>query len=234
MSNVVFLLDVDNTLLNNDQFTDDLRAHLTAAFGQDRQERYWTIFESLRKELGYADYLGALQKYRSENSYDCHFLQLSYFFLEYPFAKLLYPQALTVIGHLNAFGQSVILSDGDVVFQPLKIKRSGLLDAVEGHSLVYIHKELALDDVAARYPTSHYVLVDDKLRILTAFKQAWGSKVTTVFPRQGHYTLDPEILATYPPADITIERISDLLSFSPAKLVDVTTRAAERKREQSS
>jgi FMN phosphatase YigB (HAD superfamily) len=214
MNNMVLLLDVDNTLLNNDQFTNDLRTHLTEAFGQERQKRYWTIFESLREELGYADYLGALQKYRTENSYDCHFLQLSYFFLEYPFVKLLYPEALTVISHLKAFGQPVILSDGDVVFQPLKIKRSGLLNAVEGHSLVYIHKELALDDVATRYPTEHYILVDDKLRILTAVKQAWGSKVTTVFAKQGHYAFDPAILANYPPADITIEHISDLLRYS--------------------
>src|SRR5512140_1539317 len=188
---VVFLLDVDNTLLDNDRVIEDLKDHLTQAFGVERQQRYWAIFEKHREELGYADYLGALQRYRAENPRDPNFLRISYYLLDYPFASRLYPGSLDVIEHLSAWGPTVILSDGDVIFQPRKVQRSGLYDAVEGRALIYIHKEQELDDVAERYPARHYVLVDDKLRILAAVKKAWGSRVTTVFPRQGHYARDP-------------------------------------------
>jgi len=219
MHPVVFLIDVDNTLLDNDRFGSDLRAHLVEAFGSERQERYWAIFEKLRSDLGYADYLGALQQYRVENPHDPHFLQVSHFMLEYPFTQLLYPQALDVIKYLQTLGPTVILSDGDVVFQPRKIERSGLLKAVNGQSLVYIHKEQELADVEKRFPARHYVLIDDKLRILTAIKKAWGSRLTTVFPKQGHYALDPKILAANPPADITVDKIGDLLNDSVKKQV---------------
>jgi hypothetical protein len=210
---VVFLLDVDNTLLNNDRIIDDLKQHLTEAFGIERQERYWAIFETLRVELGYADYLGALQRYRVENPRDPNFLQFSHYLLDYPFADRLFPGSMDVIKRLSAWGPTVILSDGDVVFQPRKIERSGLFDAVEHRVLIYIHKEQELDDVEKHYPACHYVLVDDKLRILTAMKDVWGARLTTVFPRQGHYANDPKILATYPAADITIEGIGDLLRY---------------------
>ncbi len=210
---VVFLLDVDNTLLDNDRVAADLRRHLSAAFGAERQERYWAIFEQLRAELGYADYLGALQRYRSENPRDPQLLRLSFFLVDYPFANRIYPGALDVIEQLSAWGPTVILSDGDVVFQPRKVQRSGLFEAVDGRVLIYIHKEQELDDVESRFPARHYVLVDDKLRILTAVKQIWKSRVTTVFPRQGHYARDPKALAAYPPADVAIERISDLLQY---------------------
>jgi haloacid dehalogenase-like hydrolase len=209
---VVFLLDVDNTLLDNDRVAADLKRYLTREVGAGRQERYWAIFEALRADLGYADYLGALQRYRVENPRDPHLLAMSSFLINYPFANRLYPESLDVIEHLAAHGPTVILSDGDVVFQPRKIERSGLFAAVEGRVLIYIHKEQELHDVEARYPAEHYVLVDDKLRILTAIKQIWGSRVTTVFPRQGHYAHDPAITA-YPPADITIARIGDLLGY---------------------
>lgn len=216
---VVFLLDVDNTLLDNDRVAADLKRHLTEAFGHERQERYWAIFEELRSELGYADYLGALQRYRVENPRDPNLLAISSFLVDYPFANRLFPGSLDVIERLNGFGQAVILTDGDVVFQPRKIERSGLFDAVDGRVLIYIHKEQELDDVERRYPAEHYVLVDDKLRILTAVKKAWGSRLTTVFPRQGHYARDPKILAENPPADITIERIGDLVNYDlPALL----------------
>ena len=210
---VVFLLDVDNTLLDNDQIVDDLKQHLTQAFGAARQERYWVLFEKLRLELGYTDYLGALQRYRAENPRDSHFLQLSHFLLNYRFADRLFPGSLEVIKRLRAWGPTVILSDGDVVFQPHKIERSGLFEEVEGRVLIFIHKELELDDVENHYPARQYVLVDDKLRILTAVKKAWGTRLTTVFPRQGHYASDSKTLATYPPADITIECIGDLLRY---------------------
>ena len=211
---VVFLLDVDNTLLDNDRVVDDLRSHLLQTFGAASADHYWTIFEQLRSELGYADYLGALQRYRVHESSDATadpgLLQLSSFLIDYPFAARLYPGALRAIEHLQRFGPTVILSDGDVVFQPRKVQRSGLWQAVEGRVLIYIHKELMLDAVQRRYPARHYVMVDDKLRILAAMKQALGERLTTVFPRQGHYAVDPHNIATYPPADITLERIGDL------------------------
>ena len=208
-SRVVFLLDVDNTLLDNDRVAADLKRHLTRAFGAERQERYWAIFETLRAELGYADYLGALQRYRVENPHDPHVLALSSFLLEYPFADRLFPGSLEVIERLSAWGPTVILTDGDVVFQPRKIERSGLLEAVEGRVLIYIHKEREIEDIERQYPAGHYVLVDDKIRILTAFKKVWKERLTTVFPRQGHYALASDV-ADYSPPDIAIERIGDL------------------------
>lgn len=207
---LVFLLDVDNTLLDNDRVTDDLRRFLEREEGSDSARRYFEIFEDLRVELGYADYLGALQRYRDGNPRDPNVLNLSHYLIDYPFGERLYPEALEAIDRLAEWGLVVILSDGDVVFQPRKIHRSGLWDAVDGRVLIYIHKERELEDVEARYPARQYVLVDDKLRILDAVKRVWHDRVTTVFPRQGHYAHDPKILADYPPADISIERIGDL------------------------
>jgi hypothetical protein len=211
-SRVVFLLDVDNTLIDNDRVAADLKRHLTTAVGAERQQRYWTLFEQLRSELGYADYLGALQRYRIENPHDSHLLAVSSFLLSYPFANRLFPGSLDVLEHLATAGPTVILSDGDVVFQPWKIERSGLLDAVEGRVLIYIHKETELSDVERRFPADHYVLIDDKVRILAAVKQVWGDRLTTVFPRQGHYARDPQT-ATYPPPDVTVERIGELAEY---------------------
>ena len=212
---VVFLLDVDNTLLDNDRVIADLRAHLAREFGSASATRYWAIFETLRNELGYADYLGALQRYRLDAELgpgsDLRLLQMSAFLIDYPFADRLYPRALEVIERLRTFGPTVILSDGDVVFQPRKVGRSGLWDAVSGRVLIYIHKEQMLDAVQRHHPARHYVMVDDKLRILAAMKQVMQDRLTTVFPRQGHYALDPVVLAAYPAADLSIERIGDLL-----------------------
>lgn len=210
----VFLVDVDNTLVDNDRVSADLKRHLVAAVGRTRQQRYWDLFEALRRELGYADYLGALQRYRMENPRDPHLLTVSMFLVDYPFANRLYPNSLDVIEHLQRWGPVVILSDGDAVFQPRKIERSGLYEAVEHRVLIYVHKEQELDDVERRYPAKHYVLIDDKLRILHAIKQVWGARVTTVFPRQGHYALDAAATAQYPPADVTVERIGDLVDHS--------------------
>ena len=216
---MVVLFDVDNTLLDNDRVTADLKQHLLQEVGPKREALYWTIFEQLRRELGYADYLGALQRYRLEHPRDPHLLTVSRFLVNYPFAERLFPQALDVVKHVKPWGGAAILSDGDVVFQPRKIERSGLFEAVEGHVLIYIHKEQELDDVEQRYPAEHYVLVDDKLRILTAVKERWGPRVTTMFPRQGHYAKDPESLRMYPPADLTIERIGDLLAVDRHKVL---------------
>ncbi|WP_068678294.1 MULTISPECIES: HAD family hydrolase [unclassified Variovorax] len=211
---LVFLFDVDNTLLDNDRVVSDLRHHLEQAFGSASADRYWTIFEQLRSELGYADYLGALQRYRvrelSDAMNDPRLLQMSTFLIDYPFADRLFTGALRAIEHLRRFGPTVILSDGDVVFQPRKVQRSGLWQAVDGRVLIYIHKELMLDAVQRHYPARHYVMVDDKLRILAAMKQTLGQRLTTVFPRQGHYAFDPHSIASYPPADITLDRIGDL------------------------
>ncbi|MCE3223554.1 MAG: uncharacterized protein K0S58_1734 [Nitrospira sp.] len=216
---MVVLFDVDNTLLDNDGVTADLKQHLRREVGPAREERYWAIFEQLRRELGYVDYLGALQRYRLQFPRDPHLLTVSHFLVNYPFADRLFPQALEVVRHVKTWGKAVILSDGDVVFQPLKIDRSGLQEAVEGNVLIYIHKEEELDDVERRYPADQYVLVDDKLRILTAVKARWGKRVTTVFPRQGHYATEPEALRTYPPADLTVERIGDLLDLDRDRLL---------------
>jgi hypothetical protein len=210
---LVFLFDVDNTLLDNDRVTADLKRHLLEQVGPERQQCYWDIFEQLRTELGYADYLGALQRYRLEYSHDPSLLTVSHFMINYPFAIRLYPDSLDVVERVKQLGKAVVLSDGDVVFQQLKVERSGIYESFEGNILIYIHKEQELDDVERRFPARHYVLIDDKLRILTAVKKVWGARVTTVFPRQGHYALDPKILADYPPADISVERIGDLLRY---------------------
>ena len=222
----VFLFDVDNTLLDNDRVTIDLKRHLENKVGPERQVRYWTIFEQLREELGYADYLGALQRYRVENPRDPNLLTVSQFLIDYPFADRLFPNALNAVEHIKQYGLPVILSDGDVVFQPRKVNRSGLLAAVERNALIYIHKEIELDDVKQRFPAQHYVLVDDKLRILTAVKKAWGASVTTVFPRQGHYASDPQVLAKYPPADITVRHIGDMLDLDWGTILAASRRAA--------
>jgi FMN phosphatase YigB (HAD superfamily) len=217
-SNLVCLLDVDNTLLDNDRVTADMRRFLEREVGAEGTRRYWELFEELRNELGYADYLGTLQRYRAEYPRDPHVLHLSSFLIDYPFANRLYPETLDAIDYLRSFATVVILSDGDVVFQPRKIERSGLGSAVDDNVLIYVHKEHELADVEARFPAAHYVVVDDKLRILDAIKQVWGERVTTVFPRQGHYAHDPQVLATYPPADITLERIGEVLQLTPEEL----------------
>jgi len=211
---VVFLLDVDNTLIDNDGVIADLRRHMIDTLGEDAERRYWDIFEERRQELGYADYLGALQRYRTEHPREAKVLQMSLFLLHYPFANRLYPGALDVVRHIRTMAPAVILSDGDVVFQPRKVERSGLWGAVEGHVLIYIHKEQMLDDVERRHPAERYVLVDDKIRILAAIKSCWGDRVTTVFVRQGHYAEDQALLSEYPPADVSIATIAELKAIA--------------------
>ena len=219
-SPVVFLFDVDNTLLDNDAVERDYRAYLAREAGAEAAGRYWSIFEQLRSELGYADYLGALQRYRHDNLHDPRLLCLAGFLLDYAFTARLYPGALDVLARYGALGPTVILSDGDVVFQPRKVDRSGISRAVGGRVLVYIHKEQELPDVERYYPADHYVLIDDKLRILAAVKQVWGARVTTVFVRQGHYAHDPAVLAEYPPADHSLDAVGDLLHLDPRVLLE--------------
>jgi hypothetical protein len=222
---VVFLLDVDNTLLDNDRIEHDLRAHLEHEFGLEQSQDYWTLFEARRQEMGYADYLGALQQYRLQYPHHPRILRMSSFLIDYPFKDRLYPNALEVIHHLRQAGPCVVLSDGDVVFQPHKVERSGIFGTVGGHVLIYIHKEQELADVERRFPADHYVMIDDKLRILTAIKGIWRDRVTTVFPRQGHYAFDKTVLGTYPAADVTVEHIGDLLKIDPNTLVSSGSRS---------
>jgi FMN phosphatase YigB (HAD superfamily) len=231
LDEVVFLLDVDNTLLDNDSVQADLKTYLEYEFGPESSNRYWAIFDQLRADLGYADYLGALQLYRLGEIHDPRLLMVSSFLVDYPFANRLYPGSLDAIEHLRKWGLTVILSDGDVVFQPRKVQRSGLWEAVEGRVLIYIHKEQMLDDVRQRYPARHYVMVDDKLRILGAMKSVWNGQLTTVFPRQGHYALDPKIVAVNLPADITIQHIGDLVNFDLPTLLEPEKRGQQRKEE---
>jgi FMN phosphatase YigB (HAD superfamily) len=216
---IVFLFDVDNTLLDNDRMQDDLRNHLEREFGAETRARYFAILEELYAELGYADYLGALQRYRLEDMCDPRLLMMSSFLVDYPFANRLYPGSLAALEHVRAWGATVILSDGVVVFQPRKVQRSGLWKAVESHVLIYIHKEQMLDEVEKRYPARRYVMIDDKLRILAAMKRIWGERLTTVWPRQGHYALDRKAIATYQSADMTIERIGDLVNHDLTALL---------------
>jgi len=211
--NVVFLFDVDNTLIDNDRVQAHLKEHLEQAYGAATRDRYWDILEELRNELGYVDYLGALERYRIETMHRPEVLRMSSWLVDYPFADRLYPGALDAVKHVQQWGNPVILSDGDAVFQPRKVERSGLWNAFDGRILIYIHKEQELVDVERLYPAGHYVLIDDKLRILSAVKEIWGERVTTVFPKQGHYAFDLEALAEYPPADIELGRIGDLLTF---------------------
>ena len=222
-ADVVFFIDVDNTLLDNDRIIADLRRHLEAEFGLESANRYWESFEKLRGELGYADYLGALQRYRTDIDHcgdgDHRLLLVSSFLVDYPFADRLYPRALDVVAHLRSLGPTVILSDGDVVFQPRKVQRSGLWNAVDGEVLIYVHKETMLDDLQRLYPARRYVMVDDKVRILAAMKAVWGERLVTVFPRQGHYAHDASLLAEHPAPDLTVERIGDLLEPRAGQLL---------------
>ena len=219
---LVVLIDVDNTLLDNDRVILDLGDHLVREFGAQQAQRYWAAFEQLRTELGYADYLGALQRYRAREAEDVmnnpQLLQMSTFLIDYPFAERLYPGALAVLDRLGGLAQTVIVTDGDVVFQPRKVQRSGLWQAVGGRVLIYVHKELMLDAIQRRYAAQHYVMVDDKLRILAAMKAVLGERLTTVFVRQGHYALDPRQTADHPPADLAIDRIDQLVDLDPDSL----------------
>ena len=215
---IVFLVDVDNTLVDNDGIQQDLKDHLERTYGVAARDRYWRILEDLMVELGYRDYIGALQNFRVEHPREIELLAMSSYLMDYPFAERVYPNALEVLKRLRSLAPTVILSDGDVVFQPRKVEHAGLAKVADGNVLIYIHKEEALEDVERRFPAEHYVLVDDKLRILDAVKQVWGKRVTTVLPRQGQYAHDAKVLSALPPADMTIERIGDLLDFDLARL----------------
>jgi hypothetical protein len=219
MDDIVFLFDVDNTLLDNDRVIADLGVHMGQEYGLEARDRYWAIFETLRNELGYADYLGALERYRLEALHDPLVLRMANWLVDYPFADRVYEDALAAVRHVGQWGRTVVLSDGDAVFQPRKVARSGIWDAFDGEVLIFVHKEQQLDDVERLYPARHYVMIDDKLRILDALKRSWGERVTTVFPRQGHYATDPAILAQYPHGDVQLDHISELLGLDRSAFV---------------
>jgi FMN phosphatase YigB (HAD superfamily) len=231
---IVFLFDVDNTLMDHDRVVADVRHFMEREIGKDRQERYWEILETLRAELGYVDYLGTLQRYRAEYPHNASIIKISLYLINYPFANRLFPNSLDVIDHLKQWGTAAILSDGDAVFQPRKIERSGLWEAVDGNVRIYFHKENELADVEKKLPADHYVVIDDKLKLLAAIKEQWKDRVTTIFPKQGHYALDPKNLATYPAADINIERIGDLLQFDLPRLLATKPAASASVRSSSS
>jgi haloacid dehalogenase-like hydrolase len=216
---IVFLFDIDNTLVDNDHVQADLKQHLATAYGPEARDRYWEILEQLRTELGYVDYLGALERYRLEALHRPEILRMSNWMIDYPFADRVYPGALEAVRHVRQWGLPVVLSDGDAVFQPRKVERSGIWKEFEGRVLIYIHKEEELDDVERLYPARHYVLIDDKLRILSVAKKIWGDRVTTIFPKQGHYALDPAVVKQYPPADVELAAIGDLVKFDLKQLV---------------
>jgi FMN phosphatase YigB (HAD superfamily) len=217
---VVFLFDVDNTLIDNDRVQADLKEHLEQAYGVAARDRYWQILEKLRNELGYVDYLGALERFRIEAIHRPDVLRMSSWLVDYPFAARLYPGALDAVKQVQQWGTAVILSDGDAVFQPRKVERSGLWHAFDNRVLIYVHKEQELDDVERFYPADHYVLIDDKLRILAAVKKIWGKRVTTVFPKQGHYAHDSKVLAEFPPADIELAKIGDVITCDPSAFLE--------------
>jgi len=231
LHDVVFLIDVDNTLLDNDRIVADLHDHLNQQFGAECADRYWTLFEQLRTELGYVDYLGALQRYRQamqgQGAHAHALLQMSGFLVDYPFADRVFPGAFDALAAMNALGPTVIVSDGDVVFQPRKIQRSGLWSAVDGRVLIYVHKERMLDEIKRLYAARHYVIVDDKPRILGALKAAWGGGVTTVFPRQGHYAFDADEIARYPVPDVTVDHIGEIARTNIAGWIPLSGAAHE-------
>jgi hypothetical protein len=216
---IVFLFDIDNTLVDNDYVQADLKQHLATTYGPEARDRYWEILEQLRTELGYVDYLGALERYRLEALHRPEILRMSNWMIDYPFADRVYPGAVDAVRHVRQWGLPVVLSDGDAVFQPRKVERSGIWNEFEGRVLIYIHKEEELDDVERLYPARHYVLIDDKLRILSTAKKIWGDRVTTIFPKQGHYALDPAVLTQYPPADVELAAIGDLVKYDLKRLV---------------
>lgn len=218
---IVFLIDCDDTLFDNDRLERDLHEHIARAFDAGSGDRYWMLLEQLRHEFEYVDYLGAVQRFRQENMSDPRVFHLASFLLDYPFASRLYDGALDVLAHLRTLGLTVILSDGDAVFQPRKLQRSGLWDAVDGRVMIPIHKERMLGAVATRYPARRYIMIDDKRRLLAAIKAIWADRVRTVFPRQGHYALDSATAAAYPAPDLTVERIRDLLLCDLAPLTDL-------------
>jgi FMN phosphatase YigB (HAD superfamily) len=216
---IVFLVDVDNTLLDNDRIQEDIKEYLAKNFGPACRDRYWAINERLFHDLGYRDYLGALQEYRVEHRREMRLFEAAKYLMDYPFAERLYPRALDVLRQFSTWGTTAVISDGDVLFQPRKVERAGIAQAVGGKVLIYIHKEEELEDVERRYPARHYVLVDDKLRILSAVKKIWGARVTTVLPRQGMYANDPAVMAAFPPPDFVVESIGELAGWSLDKVL---------------
>ncbi len=217
MHSPVFLLDVDNTLLDNDQVRTQLEAAVTDAVGPARATRLWEIYEAVREELDFVNFPETLERFSRECDEVACLGRLSSILYGFPFAECLYPGALQAIHHVKSLGLPVILSDGDQLFQRYKIRAAGLETAVDGRVLVYVHKEQSTDDIRKRYPATHYVMVDDKPRIHTAMKAVLGDQVTTVMVCQGKYAADPA-QHDYPDPDVTLDSIQDLVQLTAAQL----------------
>lgn len=229
---IVFLLDVDNTLFDNDRFSHDLDARLLRDFGADGRKRYRQHYQALRDAVGYADYLGAVQRLRADFDDDPDLLQLAAFILDYPFAEGLYPGALDAVAHLHLHGMPAILSDGDIVLQPRKIQRSGLWQAVAGQVAITLHKQHETQDVQQRWPAGHYVMIEDKPLLLAQMKKLMGAQLTTVFIQQGHYAVEQGLSPGDPAADIVLARISDLRSLTARDFIAAAAGPAVRHLEQ--
>ena len=209
MTGVAFLLDVDNTLINNDKVKTDLEERVVRYAGPDTAPVFWQVYEQVRRELDYVDLPLTLNRFRAESPEVERFAELSAAVLFYPFEECLYPRTLEVIEHLREIGTVAIVSDGDPVFQPAKIARAGLAAAVDDRVLIYVHKEQQLDDVRRRIPAGRYVIVDDKPNILVAVKRELGDRAVAIHVRQGRYARETGEWH----ADIEIDSIADLMEF---------------------
>jgi len=221
MPKLVFWLDVDNTLVANDDVKDDLDMHLQVEVGPQLAERFWALYEEVRKEESLVDIPLALDRFREQTSIaemdDLTYQHVRSIFNNYPFPKALYPYALETVQHLNTLGTTVIVSDGDPIFQSEKILSSNLAEAVEGRVLLYIHKQEHIQETMKAYPGDHYVAVDDKPDILLDTKNLLGDRVTIVFVRQGKYAKQlPEHFS----ADITVDHIGDLRTYSAGQFLE--------------
>ncbi len=212
----VFLLDCDNTLLDNDALKADLDVRLRAFLGESLVERFWVVYEGVRGLRGTVDFPLTFERFREDLPDGATLERVRSIIMDYPFAEHVYPATLSTLRYLRRIGLPAIVSDGDSVYQPRKIERSKLADAVEGRVLVYVHKEEHLDEILARWPSDLYVMVDDKARILSATKERFPDRFVTVHVRQGHYGTDPERFAV--PPDVSIEHIGDLRDISLATL----------------
>ncbi len=208
---LVFLLDVDNTLLDNDALKAEIGSRIQMLVGVELARRFWVVYEQVRQQAEFVDYPATLDRFINQYGDASQPVQLRQIFESLPFASFLFPDVIETLRHLRSLGTVAILSDGDQVFQPLKIRKSGLEEAVGGNVLIYVHKERELQRVFAQYPADHYVMVDDKPRILSALEEECPSRFTTVFVLQGHYAREGEY---EPVPDIVVHHFADLAGFT--------------------
>ncbi len=220
---LTIFVDVDNTLIDNDAAKEEMDRRLVSVVGPEEAKRFWAVYEEVRREFGVVDIPRALARFEATSELDEENLgrrvALAEVFMDFPFREYLFPDALATLGHLRLLGRLALLSDGDEVFQPVKIARSGLADAVDGYVLVYPHKEAHHGELEAIFPADHYILVDDKLEVIGRFREQFTSPLTTVFVRQGKYATAAGP-PPWPGADIVVERIGDLRGYSQEAFAD--------------